>query len=353
MVLTLAVGVYDPRPLSDWWRWAQPGSLASLLALLAVAQGVRLSGYVQAFARRMAARLSTQRAIAAVLVSLAALTSMLLTNDISLFLLVPLTLALADMVHLPRQRLVIFEALAVNTGSALSPVGNPQNLLLWKQSGLSMPGFVAAMAPAVALMALVLVLATWFAFPAKPLLRHEQAPAHEICRPRLGAISALALIAVLVLMECGLPYLAALLAVVLYLLLERRVLAQVDWALLATIAGMLLGLGHLAQVPMVTQALHRLDWSQALTTLLAGMGLSQVISNVPATVALKGVASHTLWLAVAVNVGGFGLVVGSLANFIALRLEGSRAVWWKFHLWSLPFLAVVGGGVVAFVCLRS
>jgi Na+/H+ antiporter NhaD/arsenite permease-like protein len=36
-------------------------------------------------------------------------------------------------------RLIIFEALAVNAGSLLTPIGNPQNILLWGRSGLSFP----------------------------------------------------------------------------------------------------------------------------------------------------------------------------------------------------------------------
>lgn len=44
-------------------------------------------------------------------------------------------------------------------------------------------------------------------------------------------------------------------------------------------------------------------------------------------------------LAYAVNVGGFGLVVGSLANLIALRMAGDRKAWLGFHVYALPFLA--------------
>jgi Na+/H+ antiporter NhaD/arsenite permease-like protein len=55
------------------------------------------------------------------------------TNDIALFIVVPLTLGLHGMASLPTTRLVIFEALAVNAGSVLTPMGNPQNLFLWQR----------------------------------------------------------------------------------------------------------------------------------------------------------------------------------------------------------------------------
>jgi Na+/H+ antiporter NhaD/arsenite permease-like protein len=63
-----------------------------------------------------------------------------LTNDIALFIVVPLTLGLHGMAALPTARLVIFEALAVNAGSVLTPMGNPQNLFLWQRSGVSLLG---------------------------------------------------------------------------------------------------------------------------------------------------------------------------------------------------------------------
>jgi hypothetical protein len=42
--------------------------------------------------------------------------------------------------------------------------------------------------------------------------------------------------------------------------------------------------------------------------------------------------------ALAVNVGGFGFMLGSLANLIALRLSGDRRAWLAFHGYAIPFL---------------
>ena len=54
----------------------------------------------------------------------------------------------------------------------------------------------------------------------------------------------------------------------------------------------------------------------------------------------------------AVNVGGFGLLPGSLANLIALRMASDRRIWWRFHLYSLPLLlwaALVGYALLLFI----
>ena len=43
-------------------------------------------------------------------------------------------------------------------------------------------------------------------------------------------------------------------------------------------------------------------------------------------------------LAYAVNIGGFGFMLGSLANLIALRMAAERRAYAVFHAYSLPFL---------------
>lgn len=65
--------------------------------------------------------------------------------------------------------------------------------------------------------------------------------------------------------------------------------------------------------------------------------------NVPATILLSSYSHDWRTLAWAVDMGGFGLLVGSLANLIALRLGGQRGSLLAFHAWSAPFLVLAGG----------
>lgn len=68
--------------------------------------------------------------------------------------------------------MIIFEALAVNAGSLLTPVGNPQNILLWGRSGLTFAEFSGQMAPLAVMMMLTLLLLCWFCFPGRALQYH-------------------------------------------------------------------------------------------------------------------------------------------------------------------------------------
>ena len=338
--LGLLLAALDPQPLAAYRRWLQWPTLAGLLGLLIAIQGIRDSGLVQHAAVSLVARAHSLRGLGLLLVGATALLSMALTNDVSLFLIVPLTLAIGGISNLPVARMVVLEALAVNAGSTLSPIGNPQNLLLWQHTGLPFLRFAAAMLPAAAVMFALLAALTLLWLPRG---RVALAPARidgRVDSVRLGIGSLLALLGMVLLMEYHRAPLGAVLLLGLFALLARRSLARVDWLLLLTFAAIFLGLGHFAELPAVRHALDRFDFRDPSTLYAGGIVASQLISNVPATVLLLDRAPDAVALAVAVNVGGFGAAIGSLANLIALRLAKQPQGLRLFHLVSVPFLLV-------------
>src|SRR5690606_12309294 len=83
-----------------------------------------------------------------------------------------------------------------------------------------------------------------------------------------------------------------------------------------------------------------LHLEQPAVLFASGIVASQLISNVPATVLLLDRSPDAIALAVAVNVGGFGAAIGSLANLIALRLARQPHGLRQLHRVSIPFLLV-------------
>jgi Na+/H+ antiporter NhaD/arsenite permease-like protein len=339
-LLALVLAVADPRPLSDYRRWLQLPTLGGLLGLLICIQGIRDSGLVQRAAAALVERVHSLRGLGLLLVCSTALLSMVLTNDVSLFLLVPLTLAIGRISNLPVTRAAVLEALAVNAGSTLSPIGNPQNLLLWQYGQLSFLDFTRAMLPAFATMFVLVIALTLLWMPRGRVQLHAaDVDGHPVSIPQ-ALLSVGALASMVLMMEHGHAVLGATLLLVPFALLERSTLIRVDWLLLATFAAIFLGLGHFAELAPVQHALDGLKLDNPLTLYVSGIVTSQLISNVPATVLLLRHAPDAAALAVAVNVGGFGLAIGSLANLIALRLAKQPGGARLLHLVSVPFLLV-------------
>ncbi len=324
-----------PAALSDLVDWKTVGALAGLMVL---SRGLEVSGLIVRAGRAVAARLHSERGLAAALVLFAAALSAVVTNDVALFVTVPLTLALARAVPLPVPKLVIFQALAVNAGSAVSPVGNPQNLFLWQVSGVSFAEFLLAMLPLAAAMLAVLLALVPLAFERRRIVLPETAEASPL-RPRLMAMSLAAYPLFLVLVNAGLALPAAGAVIGLYALAFRSVLRGLDWPLLLVFVLMFVNLGLLGRLPGVAAIVPTaLELPGGAYTL--GAVLSQGMSNVPAAIFLAPFTEDWRALAWGVSVGGFGFAIGSLANLIALRLARRPGLWLQFHLWSLPVFAL-------------
>jgi Na+/H+ antiporter NhaD/arsenite permease-like protein len=290
-------------------------------------------------------------------VGTAATVSTVLTNDVALFVVVPLALSLHKLTPLPIRRLVIFIALSVNAGSILTPLGNPQNLFLWQTSGVSFGRFVWTLAPLCATLMALLYVLTAVSFRAKPLDLPDDARTYPVDRLLVGIVAAM-FIAFVTLADAhhadmGLTGVA----VGFFLLRRRDVLLKIDWLLLLTFVFMFIVLRSVAALPRVHEQMGHLGLVTPLRAYAAAAVLSQGISNVPAAIMLAEFTNDWRALAYGVSVGGFGLAIGSLANLIAMRLAKERGIWLQFHLFSIPFwfvAAVAGGGLLAgFQCLST
>jgi di/tricarboxylate transporter len=338
-----SVGIASYGALVDW------ATISALGGLLLLTKGLEASGVLGWLGSHLTRFMTTERGTAMSLLLAAAVLSTLLTNDVALFVVVPLTLGICRITDLPATRLIIFEALAVNAGSALTPIGNPQNLFLWQLSGVSFGAFTLHMAPLVCvLMLLLLMLAAWV-FPARPMRARSDAPPTAL-RRRLMTVSLLLYLPFLVATDLHQAAWAFAVVLLVFLLLARPVLARVDWALLLVFVLMFIDLRLLASLGAVHDAMARLALSQPAHLYFTAIAASQVISNVPAAIALAEYSKNWQVLAYGVTAGGFGSMVGSLANLIALRMANDSRAWLRFHVVSVPFLlaASAAGYLVLF-----
>ncbi|MBR8156802.1 anion permease [Burkholderia cenocepacia] len=340
-----------PQPfsvLADRVDWQTVATLAGLLMLT---KALELSGCLMWLAHRIVHHVHSERGLAMLLVGFAAVLSMWLTNDVALFVVVPLMVSLRALTPLPFRRLVIVVALAVNAGSVATPLGNPQNLFLWQLSGVSFGRFVVTLGPlAVALMALLLVL-TALMFRAKPLDLSGDAAALPV--QRMHALIAAVLFAAFVLLADAHHPLPGLVGVAIVLFaVKRDAVLKIDWLLLLIFVLMFVVLRSAAALPVVHDAIAHAQLDSPLRVYAAGAVLSQVISNVPAAILLSEFTHDWRALAFGVSVGGFGFAIGSLANLIAVRLAKEPRMWLPFHLVSIPF-ALVSAALGAWLLMHG
>jgi len=339
LAVAIALSILSPHPFADYVTWVDWHTIATLAGMLLLTMGIEVSGYLEHLGRLIINRLQQERVLAIFLVTASTVLSTVLTNDIALFIVVPLTVGLRGIKNLPVGRLVIFEALAVNAGSLLTPIGNPQNILLWQRSHLSFADFTWQMAPLALAIFSILLVATWFCFP-KQTIHAELKDDAASYRAGLLRTCALLYLAFLVAVEMGYPGWGLVGVAIAVLLFCREIIAKVDWSLIMVFILMFIDIRLLSQLPFIQGWASGIPQYSKLELYLSALLGSQVISNVPATIMLVQYSTAYKVIAYGVNAGGFGLAIGSLANIIALRMAPERRLWLRFHLYSFPFLVI-------------
>ncbi len=226
-----------------------------------------------------------------------------LTNDAALIAVLPLVMEAR-----PKGAGVFtYTALAAaNSIGAVTPTGNPQNAIVYSHYHVSPAGFLECQVP--------VCLGLFAPAAVYAVIRDTGTVVSEKGGPKPDPPD---VVAIAVAAGCLMAHVPVYLwfppVMVGYSLVKPGVLKEVDWVVVGFLTGgVLLArlVSHLHLAPHV---------GGGVWTLLTAVGLSQVISNVPATVVLMPTTRDWRDLLVGVTVGGFGTPVASLANLIALR----------------------------------
>lgn len=343
-----ALSVLAVPPDAGYLAYPDYRSLALLFCLMLIVAGFRSLGVFDRLGRSLLRRSGSLRGLAMVLTLLCFFSSMVITNDVALLTFVPFTLAVFQMIGREDRvlTLVVLETIAANLGSMATPIGNPQNLYLFSASDLTTGQFAWAVVPYAALALAMLLAALWFQprTPLQALLPGHEAPAASW--GRLAPFLALLALCLLVVFRV-VPYGPALVCVaVVVLAVDRKLFLSVDYFLLLTFLCFFVFIGNLKRVPALNELLVSLVQGHELP---AGILASQVISNVPAAVLLAGFTKDFPALLTAVNLGGLGTLVASLASLISFKLfaaayPGRRGAYLgAFTLWNVGFLLILAG----------
>ena len=343
-------------------------TLFILFALMSVIAALRDCGVFDMMAYVLCGHIHKSRILCAVLIMLCFFTSMLITNDVALLTFVPFSLALlgtatsGSVVMLT----VVLETVAANTGSMLTPLGNPQNLFLFSKMGISLGHFMfiiliySAISFALLFISLrfipdmhLSVAGVFVPEDVNASVKEKGTGGQKVRLPKhtheviYAALFVLCLLCVLRIVP---KWIAAAAVFTVLVILNRNVLKSVDYMLLLTFSAFFIFTGNIAEIPSI-----RIFLEEAVSghELIVSVLCSQVISNVPATLLLYPFAKDTQSLLVGVNVGGLGTLVASLASLISFKLySGARkkiplpsagrymAV---FTLANLLFLIILGG----------
>jgi Na+/H+ antiporter NhaD/arsenite permease-like protein len=316
-----------------------------LFGMFVLGQALVASGYLYLLSYRLFSRARSVDTLVLGILLAGGLSSAVLMNDTLAVVGTPLVLRLAREHRIEPRLLLMALAIAVTTGSVMSPIGNPQNLLIAVRAGLSSPflsfGAFLAVPTLLSLGLAYVILRRVYrqAFHPVPLVHTPVA----LKDPALARLARNALLGVLVLialkvllvtlgapLEIRLSYLAIAAAAPILLFSPKRlqVLQGIDWRTLVFFAAMFVLMASVwrSGAPQTLLTDLRLDPTGMPAALGVGLLASQLVSNVP-LVALylpvlldAGAAPSTLMaLAAGSTLAGNLLILGAASNIIIVQ----------------------------------
>lgn len=291
--------------------------LLLLFNLMVVVAAFKELKVLDSIAISLLRKCSTYTSISFSLVFITFLASMVVTNDVALITFVPLSIVVAKKSDINVLKIVILQTLAANLGSSFTPMGNPQNLFIYSFYNLDPSDFFNITAPLVILSVLFLSVIILKIKKIKLDLHLEDV---EIKNKKdvifFSILFAIILLSVFHIVDYKLAFIITLSTV---LILNKKLLTQIDYSLLITFIGFFIFIGNISTMDSIRSFMMGI-LNSPQSTFITSMLSSQVISNVPATMLLSGFTNNFKELLLGVNIGGMGTLIASLASVISYKI---------------------------------
>lgn len=267
-------------------------------------------------------------------------------------------------------------AFSVTIGSALSPVGNPQNLLIAVKGGMSSPflDFIKPLAIPTSLNLIICYALIYFAYkeqldePIEKVIPAQIRNSKEVILVKLSLIIMLSLVFTKIIMDfspssfrINFSYIALISAVPLLLSKQKWVfLRNLDWGTLIFFASTFVLMQSVWDSGFFQENIHRYHIS--LTSPIAILGisilLSQFISNVPLVALYLPLLLHSahtssqlITLAFGSTIAGNLSILGAASNIIIIQNSEKRGIkgfgFFEFIKLGLPLIVL---NILVYVC---
>ncbi|MGQ9546979.1 MAG: SLC13 family permease [Dehalococcoidia bacterium] len=341
-----------------------------LLGMFVVGQALEESGYLSQLSFRLFARAKRSATLLLLILLSAGLLSAFLMNDTLAIIGTPVMLEIARKTRIRAKLLLLCLAFSVTIGSVMSPIGNPQNLLVAINGNIASPflTFLRYLAAPT----LVNLFLTWLMlrlFYRRHLNSQTSSYSVDpIKDPRLAKLSKLSLLVIVALVlsritisligldiDFRLTYIALAAALPVILLSPQRfgVVRRIDWSTLIFFAAMFVlmkSVWNSGYFQNLIADLH-LNLQSVGIIMVVSILLSQLISNVPLVALYLPVLSHLgaatkemMALAASSTIAGNLSILGAASNVIIIqnaeKKAGETLTLWEFIKIGIPVTAV-------------
>lgn len=282
LILAIVSCFFVP-PNINYLNYINWDTIILLLVIMIIVEILKNLSIFEILVRKLLVRIGNARGLVFVLVFTCFLSSIFITNDVSLIIFVPFSILALKKVD--RIDLTIFtvslQTIAANVGCMVLPIGAPHNIVMYTVSKIPFDSFFSLLLPYVIVSIVFLLTCLFF-------VQND-----EIVLPELSKIE-----------------------------VDRknffkRVFLGVDYYLLLTFIALFILIGNLENIAFFNLLFKK--WIIG-NEVLWGIIASQVISNVPAAMLLSGFSANYEAIIVGINIGGLGTLIASMANLISYKI---------------------------------
>ena len=288
-----------------------------LFNLMILVAGFNVLKVLDSIATSLLKRCTSLKSLTYMIVFLTFFSAMIVTNDVALITFVPLTLIIGKKANINILKAVIFQTLAANLGSALTPMGNPQNLFIYSYFNINILEFLKITLPLVLLSVIFLI---FIIFREKRESISFKVEKIKIENKRgiiiYSVLFFITLLSVFHLIDYRISFVITIISIISF---NKNLFKKVDYSLLITFVAFFIFIGNISSMSEIKEFMINILSSEK-STFISSIISSQFISNVPATMLISAFTPYYKGLLLGVNIGGLGTIIASLASVISYKL---------------------------------
>lgn len=340
--------------------------IAFLFGMFIIGQALEQSGYLSYLAYNFFKKAKNIDFLILLILFGAGITSAFLMNDTMAIIGTPVVLLLAQKHKISAKILLLTLAFAITIGSVMSPIGNPQNLLIAIHGEVGNPFLIFFKRLAVPTLVNLFIAFLFIKFFFRGYFENGEINHEEetITDTRLAGLSKLSLLLIIIMVvtkiifiyldlkfDFKLTYIAIIAALPIILFSNRRIeiIKKVDWFTLIFFAAMFVLMQSVWDTGYFQKFIEGfpVGVTSIIFILIVSALLSQLISNVP-LVALylpllisSGISNKGLMaLAAGSTIAGNMFILGAASNIIIIQnaelRTGDTLTFWEFAKIGLP-----------------
>lgn len=282
-LLLAIISCFFVKPNNNYINYINWETLILLFVIMIIVEVLKNLAVFELLVRKLLKKIGNTRGLVSILVFICFISSIFITNDVSLIIFVPFSIL--SLKKVKRADLIVItvclQTIAANVGCMVLPIGAPHNIVMYTTSNISFGSFFLILLPYV-IVSLIFLIAVLLFIPKEDIAIHNIG---EIQFKRNRFL--------------------------------KRVIKGVDYYLLLTFIALFVLIGNLENIAFFNTIFKNIIIGNEV---VCGVIVSQIISNVPTAMLLSGFSNNYEAIIVGINIGGFGTLIASMANLISYNI---------------------------------